>query len=240
VRTTIEAAPAFRATRAVLGPLLAAGCWPTLSELSQLTDMRCEQDQGVPRRRGERLRADLYDARIAQRGVLPTRPNNWHDLFNAVTWAAFPYAKRALHARQYRRLCERVPERFERLPGERTTEQSALTQVDEGGLLIALPEPRFSQAAELLTERLQQLSLARTPLTQAHLAPLGASARIFGHALHEHLALGARVPRAAVLLLPCASAELDTTLTEWLDDDSRPFRCAPATAWVTVDLDTSG
>jgi hypothetical protein len=211
-----------------------------LGELSDLTDMRCEPDQTIPRRRGHRLRADLYDARIAVQGVLPTRPDNWHDLFNAVTWAGYPRAKRALHARQYRRLSERVPERFERLPGERTPEQSALTQVDEGGVLIALPRLRFAESAGPLTEQLQQLSLARAPLSQGHLTPFGASARIFGHALHEHLALDARTPRAALLLLPCEPADLDATLAEWLDDDSRPFRCAPATAWVTPDLDTHG
>src|ERR1041385_3771923 len=49
------------------------------------------------------LRADgtidptsLYEVRIAERGEVPTRPENLHDLLNALVWAAFPRTKLAL------------------------------------------------------------------------------------------------------------------------------------------------
>src|SRR5262245_4272689 len=40
--------------------------------------------------------ASLYEVRIVERGEIPTRPRNAHDLLNALVWAAFPRAKLAL------------------------------------------------------------------------------------------------------------------------------------------------
>ncbi len=237
VRCLAREAPCFRAAFPVMEQLLGEDRWPTLDELSQVAAMRCEADRGRVPRRGLRPRAHLYDALIAQRSVLPTRPDNWHDLFNVVAWALFPEAKRALHARQFRRLAERVPEHFDKLPGARTEEQSALTRLDEGGMLLALPDPARVDA---LTERLQSLAVARQPLEDAHLAPFGATCRIFGHALHEHLALGGPTPRAALVVLAGPPGDLDGSLARLLDDDSQPFRCSPASAWVTRALETTG
>lgn len=237
VMHVVRAAPCFAAVRTIMEGLLADERWPTLAELSVVAGLPCEADVGGGPRRGLRSRAKLYDALIAERGVLPTRAENWHDLFNVVSWAAFPEAKRALHARQFRRLAERVPELYDKLPGARTDEQSALTRLDEGGMLVALPD--LAQLAAL-TDMLQALAVAREPLTHAHLAPFGASCRIFGHALHEHLALGGLVPRAALVVLAVPPSELDTTLAAHLADDAVPFRCAPASAWVTRTLTTTG
>ncbi|MCA9534966.1 MAG: DUF3025 domain-containing protein [Myxococcales bacterium] len=238
VQRVVARAPVFAGSRQLLEPLLARGAWPSLDELSTYAGVRCVPDERAGRRRSPRRRSDLYDARITEQGALPTRPENWHDLFNVVTWQAFPRAKRALHARQYRRLCERVPELFERLPGERTVEQSALTQLDEGGLLLSLPREVSSSAIAALSAQLRDLAKAREALTNEHLAPFGARARVFGHAVHEHLALGGRPPRAAVLLLPHPPAELDDALAAWLSDDTRPFVGMAASAWVTPWLDT--
>lgn len=237
VMRVVRDAPCFAAVRPVMDSLVEGERWPTLAELSAMAGLPCVLDVGSGPRRGLRPRARLYDALIAEQGVLPTRPDNWHDLFNVVSWATFPRAKRALHARQFRRLAERVPEHFDKLPGARTEEQSALTRLDEGGMLVALPDPAQRDA---LTHALQSLAVARQPLTAADLAPFGASCRIFGHALHEHLALGGMLPRAALVLLTVSPRELDAALAGLLDDDSRPFRCAPASAWVTRALDTTG
>jgi hypothetical protein len=242
----VRHAPVFAATRSVIESLVVDGRWPTLAELGRVAALRCEADQGPRRRRGLRPRAELYDAQIAERSVLPTRPENWHDLFNVVTWATFPLAKRALHARQFRRLAERVPEHFDKLPGARSEEQSALTQLDEGGMVVSLPasadEPPDSHAQRLeaLLQALQSLAITRVPLDATHLAPFGASCRVFGHALHEHLALGGLTPRATLVVLSVPPAQLDAALADRLADDSRPFRCAPASAWVTRTLDTTG
>lgn len=69
------------------------------------------------------------------RGAVPTRANNLHDLLNALVWARFPRAKRALCARHLRlaRARERTPAGQQRL---RTREQDAAAMLDEGGMLL--------------------------------------------------------------------------------------------------------
>lgn len=67
-------------------------------------------------------------------GVVPTRPNDLHDLCNALVWARFPRAKEALHRRQLRLAMSRViPEGVQRV---RTREQDSFSMLDEGGLLL--------------------------------------------------------------------------------------------------------
>jgi hypothetical protein len=75
---------------------------------------------------------EAYDTRIVLEGVVPTRPGSWHDLLNALVWATFPLAKRALHARQHALV---VPAR----PGEvrhRPRALDALALFDEGGVVV--------------------------------------------------------------------------------------------------------
>lgn len=92
----------------------------------------------VRTRRGVKLpldRNELYDAQIA-RGVVPTRKNHWHDFMNALVWATFPAAKRALHQRQHRLIEAWLPDGAVDLPNARTRPQDALALVDEGGVVI--------------------------------------------------------------------------------------------------------
>jgi len=86
-------------------------------------------------RRGPVDRASLYDARIVG-GVVPTRPRSWHDFLNALVWATFPRAKRALHERQHRVLDARVAEGARVLPSTRSREHDALALIDEGGVVL--------------------------------------------------------------------------------------------------------
>jgi hypothetical protein len=73
----------------------------------------------------------MYDARIVKEGAVPTRPGSWHDFLNALVWATFPIAKRALHERQHRLVVRAGP-----AAPKRTTELDALALVDEGGIAI--------------------------------------------------------------------------------------------------------
>jgi hypothetical protein len=89
------------------------------------------------RPRGEPIvRADLYDARIVQARVVPTRPRMWHDYLNALVWATFPRAKLALHGRQHHAIERWLPPGATQLPNARTRELDALALVDEGGVLL--------------------------------------------------------------------------------------------------------
>lgn len=69
-----------------------------------------------------------YEQRIAQ-GRIATRPQNWHDLFNALVWGRYPSLKQALNARQ----CAAIAAMGLR---QRNAAQQALTQFDESGLVL--------------------------------------------------------------------------------------------------------
>jgi hypothetical protein len=143
-----------------------------------------------PKRRGRRpvVLGELYEGQIAEHGCVPTRPDDWHDFFNALTFAAFPRAKWALHHRQYGLLKQLVVPGTRRLPGARTREQDALALFDEGGiaLVVAPAAARGRSQAELAA-------------AAAALCRAGAAFPVpFGHALHEHLVEGLACPRGAL------------------------------------------
>jgi hypothetical protein len=75
-----------------------------------------------------------YADRCVQ-GEVPTRPHNLHDALNALVWARFPRAKRALCARHLvlARARPRTPPGQQRL---RSREQDAAAMLDEGGMLL--------------------------------------------------------------------------------------------------------
>jgi hypothetical protein len=130
-----------------------------------------EETKSKPRRRvGPIDPASLYEVRIVERGEVPSRPRNAHDLLNALVWAAFPHAKlaltRALAAIQRERaIADTATNRTvsnadatastsatnRTLPNARTPEHDRLALVDEGAILY-----------------------------------VGEARWIFGHALYEH------------------------------------------------------
>ena len=78
--------------------------------------------------------ASLYEVRIVERGEIPTRPRNAHDLLNALIWAAFPRSKLALTQALATLQRERANGRAT-LPPTRTRDHDRLALVDEGALL---------------------------------------------------------------------------------------------------------
>jgi len=91
-----------------------------------------------PRRARNRAPVDpenMYDACIL-RGVVPTRPRCWHDFLNALVWATFPNAKRALHERQAELVRAWVTPGAKTLPNARSREHDALAMIDEGGVIV--------------------------------------------------------------------------------------------------------
>ncbi|HEY8088160.1 MAG TPA: DUF3025 domain-containing protein, partial [Polyangiaceae bacterium] len=98
--------------------------------------VRFESAAAPGRRRRRQLDPHaLYDARIST-GWVPTRERSWHDFLNALVWATFPRAKRALHARQLRVLGACIEPGARRLPPRRSREHDALALVDEGGVVV--------------------------------------------------------------------------------------------------------
>jgi hypothetical protein len=90
-----------------------------------------------PRRRSTAIDPRrLYDARITHERCVPTRPRSWHDYLNALVWATFPRAKRALHERQLQALVTHLSPEARTLPPKRSREHDALALLDEGGVVV--------------------------------------------------------------------------------------------------------
>ncbi|MET0616237.1 MAG: DUF3025 domain-containing protein [Luteibacter sp.] len=114
-----------------------------------------------------------YEERIARRRAIATRPENWHDLFNALIWLRYPTLKRALNARQMEEIARMGPR-------ERSRPQCALTHFDEAGMIVTLRDPAMLSAwnahdwhALFWTHR-EAWSRGE------------ATVEVFGHALLEH------------------------------------------------------
>jgi hypothetical protein len=75
-----------------------------------------------------------YEQRIAQLGLIATREENWHDLFNAMIWLRYPSLKRALNRQQ-------VADVVRLGPRERSRPQCAQTHFDEAGVVVILRDP---------------------------------------------------------------------------------------------------
>lgn len=78
-----------------------------------------------------------YEARIHAHGTVETRPDNWHDLFNALVWLAFPQAKAAISQGHAQALTEQNDQR------QRGPRRDALTQFDECGVAVVSSRPEL-------------------------------------------------------------------------------------------------
>ena len=166
------------------------------------------------RRRGAPLdpRA-LYDARITLDRAVPTRPGCWHDLMNALVWGAFPLAKRALHARQFRAVTRCLAPGARRLPPARTPEQDALALLDEGGVVLVPPEvdTGSSSAREVI---------------------------VFGHAIYESLALGVAPAVVAGIALTVRLVQGDPPMGRHPDGQSSVLRLIDRALAEAIEDDT--
>ena len=111
-------------------------------------------------------------------GQVPCLESSYHDLFNALVWAAFPRSKRALHLRQFRALQRWLPAGASRLPNRRTREQDALTLFDEGGAVLIATGARESLSSRVVP---------------------------FGHAVMEHVCFQREAVRSAAVWLDLPS-----------------------------------
>ena len=71
-----------------------------------------------------------YEQSIAREGCVATRPENLHDLCNALAWLVFPRTKAALNAAH-------VAGSVSATPNGRDRRRDAATLLDESGLLVA-------------------------------------------------------------------------------------------------------
>lgn len=157
--------------------LLVAREWPSVAVLDDLRVARVEAGVAMPRfveQTVELLRDGLhYEARIAARGEIATRAQNWHDLLNALVWLRWPALKAALNARQVEEIA-RIGSK------QRTRAQCALTHFDEAGVVVTLRDPALLEVWDahdwygLFWREREAWRDGRIALT------------VFGHALLEH------------------------------------------------------
>ena len=115
---------------------LHGAAWPTVTQIDALRSQGDATGAGrVPRfveQTPALLRDGLhYEQRIAERGEVATRAQNWHDLINALIWLRYPALKSALNARQ-------VSEIGKVGKKARSRAQCALTHFDEAGVVVAM------------------------------------------------------------------------------------------------------
>ncbi|WP_034474035.1 DUF3025 domain-containing protein [Aestuariibacter salexigens] len=114
-----------------------------------------------------------YEQHIAQFDEVPTRQDNWHDLFNALMWCQFPFTKRCMNNLQVEQISRHGLH-------PRTRVRDVLTHFDECGLILAVSDER-------LTDMLRQHSWQDA--FYSHKQEWGATVQpfIIGHAMYEML-----------------------------------------------------
>ncbi len=113
-----------------------------------------------------------YEERIA-RGRIATRPENWHDLFNAMVWMRHPALKHALNRQQCRHIARMGT-------SERSPAQQALTQFDETGVIVQVSDLSLLD----LWDRHDWMALFRANAKRWHDGGVAVVA-VVGHALME-------------------------------------------------------
>jgi hypothetical protein len=216
---------------APLAPLLArlpAEHWPTHAELTALA-AGVTTSRGVPLRfvaprdHTDRERR-YYELRIAESGEVETRARNWHDLFNALAWIAFPKAKAMINA-QHAAILE---EGGEAEAKHRGPARDALTVFDEGGVIVATDDSALTRL--IVDFEWKELFWRRR-------AELESRVRFFafGHALYEkgldpYLGM---VAKTVFVELVTDTADADRRLAAHFSDRAR-FRSPKAMAPMPV------
>ena len=199
--------------------------WPGLADYQALLD---DQPRPVRTRAGTPLRIvaqeprpthfdDHYAPRIHQRGELQTRRENWHDMFQLLSWLMFPDTKAAINAAHLDPARRRLAQDDER--GRRSPLENMLSLFDEGGAVI------LSSDAELLALirdfRWKELFWQRRGELAHKLACIP-----FGHALYEK-GLAPYVGMTAHTVLMQAPADFFAQATTeqlcWLDAKLAPL-----------------
>ena len=195
------ASPLFAPLRPWLAQLPAGPDTRAVAELAERFPIRTENGRQV---RFVPPQADglAYECRIWESGEVETRPDNWHDYFNALVWLSFPRTKIAISARHV--------EAMTPAGAARGTVRDALTHFDECGIVVLSDNPelldllRGFQWKALFVERR---------------ADVIASMRfvIFGHATYEALLAPFRGLTAKAVLYDVAADWMQLPLAAQLD-----------------------
>jgi hypothetical protein len=224
--------PAFgQLSPAVTGYLATLRDWPQVADYDRFSDLLERQHCHVlpkfaPVSPSAVKQAGGYEPFIARHGTVPTRPGNWHDLFNALIWLHYPRFKWAANALQISE--SESPEVDPR--NKRTMVQSRAAQFDEGGVVVLVDDPRR-------LDPLEHLDWHTFFVAQRELFDEQVRCVVIGHALLEHLlqpfmgvvakALALDWPSGKFLFSPAEREAVDQRLADQLLDALRENRFHP-------------
>ena len=217
--------PLFSPLRPVIERLEAAEL-PTLHDFNALL---AEYQPAISVQRGHNLRfvpqesgrmgfEAQYEPRCYLSGEVQTRPDNWHDLFNALVWLTFPKAKAAINARHYQALTDGA----DSADSQRGRVRDMATLLDESGVIVVCANPELAEL--LLTFQWKELFWQQREQLRAAMGFY-----VFGHGLYEK-ALDPYVGMTGQGLvlhvdqtffnwsLPVRLAYLDERVAEYLDN----------------------
>jgi hypothetical protein len=151
-----------------------------------------------------------YEVHVFETGQVQTRPENRHDLFNALAWLAFPKTKariNAMHAAE-------IPRERAASGGRRGRLRDMLTIFDEGGAIAVCGgevEALIRQArwSELFLERHRELRIV-----------------VVGHAVLEQ-ALAPHPGITCKVIFADPAQDLDAQAAEWLAKAGKSPRDLP-------------
>ena len=144
-----------------------------------------------------------YEQRIFNQGIVATRSNNWHDLFNAMIWMRYPKIKLALNARQVEDLNATGNK-------QRTRSQCAMTHFDEAGAIIRLSDAIMLSA---WNEHDWVTFFTHWPRVMQE---GGIQLWLFGHSIYEHGLNPAIALVAKALVLDSVECLSDSFIDEFL------------------------
>ncbi|WP_137937817.1 DUF3025 domain-containing protein [Chitinivorax sp. B] len=124
-----------------LAPQLDWQDWPSQHQLDTLNSPH--DGPVIPRFRyptDNEAEATYYEWTVYQHRTVPTRRENWHDLFNALCWLTFPRIKHALNLRHIDELKQQNGLH------QRTRKRDAATLLDESGILLAYTDTQLIDA----------------------------------------------------------------------------------------------
>jgi hypothetical protein len=201
-------APIFAALRPSLSRL-DPGRFPRHDELNGLTNPSVVSGGGAPIRfvppASLKEPAAPYEIHIFETGEVQTRPDSWHDLFNALVWLAFPKTKAVLNRHHRNEIIARAGER------ERGTARDVLTLFDEGGVVVGAADARLSA---LLRD------FKWKELFWTHRADVLRCMRfhVFGHAIYEKALAPYKGVTAKALIVELAPELLDASTERQLTE----------------------
>ncbi len=216
------AALAGRTLFAPIAPWMARFDGPRLPDAAALTALLREAVPQAQTGSGHALRfehadvADGYEAHIDASGRVPTRRDDWHDFFNALSWCAWPLAKAALNAAHAHEITAR---HAAGLTG-RGPRRDALTQFDECGMVVTSCDPAILNG--LATHAWEEVFWRRRDALPASTAFM-----VFGHASWDAL----RAPFVGL----CAKTLHRLVAPAWFALDARA-RSEDTDRWLAAQL----